>query len=104
MSSDTVLKDNKAESEAIAKNIKGLSDKIEENFTKASNLFLNGDSFDWAGKDADAYKEKLGVLKDKVVSSIDELSKLSANIQKQSNQIEEQDITNKDTAEDLFYK
>ncbi len=104
MSSDTVLKDNKAESEAIAKNIKGLSDKIEENFTKASNLFLNGDSFDWAGKDADAYKEKLGVLKDKVVSSIKEIEDLSNNIQKQSNQIEEQDITNKDTAEDLFYK
>lgn len=102
--SDTVLKDNKAESEAIAKNIKGLSDKIEENFTKASNLFLNGDSFDWAGKDADAYKEKLGVLKDKVVSSIKEIEDLSNNIQKQSNQIEEQDITNKDTAEDLFYK
>ena len=104
MSSDTVLKDNKAESEAIAKNIKGLSDKIEENFTKASNLFLNGDSFDWAGKDADDYKEKLGVLKDKVVSSIKEIEDLSNNIQKQSNQIEEQDITNKDTAEDLFYK
>ena len=104
MSSYTVLKDNKAESEAIAKNIKGLSDKIEENFTKASNLFLNGDSFDWAGKDADAYKEKLGVLKDKVVSSIKEIEDLSNNIQKQSNQIEEQDITNKDTAEDLFYK
>lgn len=104
MSSDTVLKDNKAESEAIAKNIKGLSDKIEENFTKASNLFLNGDSFDWAGKDADTYKEKLGVLKDKVVSSIKEIEDLSNNIQKQSNQIEEQDITNKDTAEDLFYK
>lgn len=104
MSSDTVLKDNKAESEAIAKNIKGLSDKIEENFTKASNLFLNGDSFDWAGKDADAYKEKLGVLKDKVVLSIKEIEDLSNNIQKQSNQIEEQDITNKDTAEDLFYK
>ena len=104
MSSDTVLKDNKAESEAISKNIKGLSDKIEENFTKASNLFLNGDSFDWAGKDADAYKEKLGVLKDKVVSSIKEIEDLSNNIQKQSNQIEEQDITNKDTAEDLFYK
>ena len=104
MSSDTVLKDNKAESDAIAKNIKGLSDKIEENFTKASNLFLNGDSFDWAGKDADAYKEKLGVLKDKVVSSIKEIEDLSNNIQKQSNQIEEQDITNKDTAEDLFYK
>ena len=104
MSSDTVLKDNKAESEAIAKNIKGLSDKIEENFTKASNLFLNGDSFDWAGKDADVYKEKLGVLKDKVVSSIKEIEDLSNNIQKQSNQIEEQDITNKDTAEDLFYK
>ena len=104
MSSDTVLKDNKAESEAIAKNIKGLSDKIEENFTKASNLFLNGDSFHWAGKDADAYKEKLGVLKDKVVSSIKEIEDLSNNIQKQSNQIEEQDITNKDTAEDLFYK
>ena len=104
MNSDTVLKDNKAESEAIAKNIKGLSDKIEENFTKASNLFLNGDSFDWAGKDADAYKEKLGVLKDKVVSSIKEIEDLSNNIQKQSNQIEEQDITNKDTAEDLFYK
>ena len=102
--SDTVLKDNKAESEAIAKNIKGLSDKIEENFTKSSNLFLNGDSFDWAGKDADAYKEKLGVLKDKVVSSIKEIEDLSNNIQKQSNQIEEQDITNKDTAEDLFYK
>ena len=102
--SDTVLKDNKAESEAIAKNIKGLSDKIEENFTKASNLFLNGDSFDWAGKDADAYKEKLGVLKDKVVLSIKEIEDLSNNIQKQSNQIEEQDITNKDTAEDLFYK
>ena len=104
MNSDTVLKDNKAESEAIAKNIKGLSDKIEENFTKASNLFLNGDSFDWAGKDADAYKEKLGVLKDKVFSSIKEIEDLSNNIQKQSNQIEEQDITNKDTAEDLFYK
>ena len=102
--SDTVLKDNKAESEAIAKNIKGLSDKIEENFTKASNLFLNGDSFDWAGKDEDDYKEKLGVLKDKVVSSIKEIEDLSNNIQKQSNQIEEQDITNKDTAEDLFYK
>ena len=101
---DTVLADNSAESEAIAKNIKGLSDKIEENFTKASNLFLNGDSFDWAGKDADAYKEKLGVLKDKVVSSIKEIEDLSNNIQKQSNQIEEQDITNKDTAEDLFYK
>ena len=94
MSSDTVLKDNKAESEAIAKNIKGLSDKIEENFTKASNLFLNGDSFDWAGKDADAYKEKLGVLKDKVVSSIKEIEDLSANIQKQSDQITDQDNQN----------
>ena len=104
MSSDTVLKDNKAESEAIAQNIDKLSKTIDENFTKASNLFLNGDSFDWAGKDADAYKEKLGVLKDKVVSSIKEIEDLSNNIQKQSNQIEEQDITNKDTAEDLFYK
>ena len=102
--SDLVNVDNRADSEAISKNIRGLSDKIDENFNKAANLFLNGDPSEWAGKDADAYKEKLGVLKDKVVSSIKEIEDLSNNIQKQSNQIEEQDITNKDTAEDLFYK
>ena len=104
MSSDTVLKDNKAESEAIAKNIKGLSDKIEENFTKASNLFLNGDPSEWAGKDADAYKQKLQDLAKKVQNSISDIQYLSDKIQFLSDQISEKDITNKDTAEDLFYK
>lgn len=99
MNSDTVLKDNKAESEAIAKNIKGLSDKIEENFTKASNLFLNGDPFDWAGKDADAYKQKLEELKVKVTSSIEEFNKLSNYISNSSEQIGEHDKGNEHKAQ-----
>ena len=91
---DTVTVNDKALAAQISKGLKNQASIIEENFTKASNLFLNGDSFDWAGKDADAYKEKLGVLKDKVVASIKEIEDLSANIQKQSDQITDQDNQN----------
>ena len=101
MSSDTVLKDNKAESEAIAKNIKGLSEKIDENFTKASNLFLNGDPSEWAGKDADSYKQKLQDLKVKVTSSIEDVKNLSTQIERTSSQIHEQDTQNEGTAKNL---
>ena len=91
---DTVTVNDQALAAQISKGLKNQASIIEENFTKASNLFLNGDSFDWAGKDADAYKEKLGVLKDKVVASIKEIEDLSANIQKQSDQITDQDNQN----------
>ena len=85
--SDLVNVDNRADSEAISKNIRGLSDKIDENFNKAANLFLNGDPSEWAGKDADAYKQKLEDLKTKIVSSIEEMRSLSKEILNQSNQI-----------------
>ena len=88
--SDTVLVDNRDESEAIAQNIDRLSKTIDENFTKASNLFLNGDPFDWAGKDADAYKQKLEELKVKVTSSIEDVENISKQIEKTSNQIHDQ--------------
>ena len=102
--SDLVNVDNRDESEAIAQNIDRLSKTIDENFTKASNLFLNGDPFDWAGKDADAYKQKLQDLAKKVQNSISDIQYLADKIQFLSDQISEKDITNKDTAEDLFYK
>ena len=102
--SDLVNVDNRADSEAISKNIRGLSDKIDENFNKATNLFLNGDPSEWAGKDADAYKQKLQDLAKKVQNSISDIQYLADKIQFLSDQISEKDITNKDTAEDLFYK
>lgn len=99
--SDTVLIDNRENSEAIAKNINGLSEKIDENFTKASNLFLNGDSSEWAGKDADSYKQKLQDLKVKVTSSIEDVKNLSSQIERTSSQIHEQDTQNEGTAKNL---
>lgn len=99
--SDTVLIDNRENSEAIAKNINGLSEKIDENFTKASNLFLNGDPSEWAGKDADSYKQKLQDLKVKVTSSIEDVKKLSNQIEITSSQIHEQDTQNEGTAKNL---
>jgi hypothetical protein len=99
--SDTVLIDNRENSEAIAKNINGLSEKIDENFTKASNLFLNGDPSEWAGKDADSYKQKLQDLKVKVTSSIEDVKKLSNQIERTSSQIHEQDTQNEGTAKNL---
>lgn len=99
--SDTVLIDNRENSEAIAKNINGLSEKIDENFTKASNLFLNGDPSEWAGKDADSYKQKLQDLKVKVTSSIEDVKKLSNQIERTSSQIHEQDTQNEGTAKKL---
>ena len=99
--SDTVLIDNRENSEAIAKNINGLSEKIDENFTKASNLFLNGDPSEWAGKDADSYKQKLQDLKVKVTSSIEDVKNLSTQIERTSSQIHEQDTQNDGTAKNL---
>ncbi len=99
--SDTVLIDNRENSEAIAKNINGLSEKIDENFTKASNLFLNGDPSEWAGKDADSYKQKLQDLKVKVTSSIEDVKNLSTQIERTSSQIHEQDTQNEGTAKNL---
>ena len=99
--SDTVLIDNRENSEAIAKNINGLSEKIDENFTKASNLFLNGDPSEWAGKDADSYKQKLQDLKVKVTSSIEDVKNLSSQIERTSSQIHEQDTQNEGTAINL---
>jgi hypothetical protein len=99
--SDTVLIDNRENSEAIAKNINGLSEKIDENFTKASNLFLNGDPSEWAGKDADSYKQKLQDLKVKVTSSIEDVKNLSSQIERTSSQIHEQDTQNEGTAKNL---
>ena len=96
--SDTVLIDNRENSEAIAKNINGLSEKIDENFTKASNLFLNGDPSEWAGKDADSYKQKLEELKVKVTSSIDEFNKLSNYISNKSDEIDALDKINESKA------
>lgn len=99
--SDTVLIDNRENSEAIAKNINGLSEKIDENFTKASNLFLNGDPSEWAGKDADSYKQKLQDLKVKVTSSIEDVKNLSSQIERTSSQIHEQDTQNEGTVKNL---
>ena len=99
--SDTVLIDNRENSEAIAKNINGLSEKIDENFTKASNLFLNGDPSEWAGKDADSYKQKLQDLKVKVTSSLEDVKNLSSQIERTSSQIHEQDTQNEGTAQNL---
>ena len=97
--SDLVNVDNKADSEEIAENIKRLSDKIDENFNKAANLFLNGDPSEWAGKDADAYKHKLGELKMEVTSSIEEFNKLSNYISNSSNNIFDLVFKNKKKAE-----
>jgi hypothetical protein len=99
--SDLVNVDNRADSEAISKNIRGLSDKIDENFNKAANLFLNGDPSEWAGKDADSYKQKLQDLKVKVTSSIEDVKNLSSQIERTSSQIHEQDTQNEGTAKNL---
>lgn len=100
--SDTVLIDNRENSEAIAGKISELSGKIDYNFNKAANLFLNGDPSEWAGKDADAYKHQLGELKMEVTSSIEEFNKLSNYISKSSEQIGEQDNGNVGTADTLI--
>lgn len=102
--SDTVLKDNKEDSAAIAGKIRELSSEIDNNFTKASNLFLNGDPSEWAGKDADSYKQKLQDLAKKVQDSIRDIKYLADKVQFLSDQISENEITNKDTAEDLWLK
>ena len=96
--SDLVNVDNKAESEAIAGKISELSREIDDNFTKASNLFLNGDPSEWAGKDADSYKQKLEELKVKVTSSIDEFNKLSNYISNKSDEIDALDKINESKA------
>ena len=87
--SDLVNVDNKAVSGGISRNINNQANTIDEKFNQASNLFLYGDPTEWAGKDADAYKQKLEDLKTKVVSSIEEIRSLSKEILNQSNQIKE---------------
>ena len=88
--SDLVNVDNKAVSEGISRNV----NTIDEKFNQASNLFLYGDPTEWAGKDADAYKQKLEDLKTKIVSSIEEMRSLSKEILNQSNQIKEDEDEN----------
>ena len=102
--SDLVNVDNKAESEAIAGKIRELSREIDDNFTKASNLFLNGDPSEWAGKDADSYKQKLQDLSKKVQNSIHDIKYLADKVQFLSDQISEIEIKSTDTAEDLWLK
>lgn len=92
--SDLVNVDNKAVSEGISRNINNQANTIDEKFNQASNLFLYGDPTEWAGKDADAYKQKLEDLKTKIVSSIEEMRSLSKEILNQSNQIKEDEDEN----------
>lgn len=92
--SDLVNVDDRELSERVSSNINNQAGVIEDKFTQASNLFLNGDPTEWAGKDADAYKQKLEELKAKIVTSIEDMNSLSKEIIKQSNQITEQDTSN----------
>ena len=94
MSSNTVTINDQALASEISTSLKNQANTIDEKFNQASNLFLYGDPTEWAGKDADAYKQKLEDLKTKIVSSIEEMRSLSKEILNQSNQIKEDEDEN----------
>lgn len=88
-----VLRSN-AEVLTIAYDIKKESDAINERMDVAAKLFLNGDSSEWAGRDADAYKRNLSDLSRKMNQVSMDIESLSREIEKHAQQIDEQDKAN----------
>ena len=89
MSSNTVTVNDQALAAQIASGLKNQASIIDEKFNQAANLFLYGDATEWAGKDADAYKQKLEELRAKVTTSIEDVNRMAQDVEKQSQQITE---------------
>lgn len=101
MSSNTVTINDQALASEISTSLKNQANIIDEKFNQASNLFLYGDPTEWAGKDADAYKQKLEELKAKVTTSIEDVRNMSQKVEKESQEITEHADTKASEAESL---
>lgn len=94
--SDNVVVDNPERTSFIVSNIRKNNYLVEDHFQKASKLFLDADPTVWAGKDAEAYKQKLSEMEKEVKDNISEIESIASKIQKISEQIETQvDINQK---------
>ena len=101
MSSNTVTINDQALASEISTSLKNQANTIDEKFNQASNLFLYGDPTEWAGKDADAYKQKLEELRAKVAASIEDVNRMAQDVEKQSQQITEHADTKASEADNL---
>ena len=97
MSSNTVTINDQALASEISTSLKNQANIIDEKFNQASNLFLYGDPTEWAGKDADAYKQKLEELK----ASIEDVRNMSQKVEKESQEITEHADTKASEADNL---
>jgi hypothetical protein len=88
--SDNVVVDNPERTSFIVSNIRKNKYLVEDHFQKASKLFLDEDPTVWAGKDAEAYKQKLSEMAEEVNNNINDIETIASNIQKISEDIETQ--------------
>ena len=93
--SDNVAVDNPERTSFIVSNIRRNKYLVEDHFQKASKLFLDEDPTVWAGKDAEAYKQKLSEMAEEFKNNMDDIESIASKIQKISEEIETQVDINK---------